>query len=327
MKSKKFIIKRNERFINLQVILKNNLSLFILITILLLFSFCKDSSSNKKSHKIKDLPNNVEHLLFQSDFIGEQNIIVSLPKDYNSTDRALKDKKYPLLILFSGRGEAIRSNYEGALGWVQYYSLPKTLNAIRRGQVTKNDFFELVTDEMLIKYNNNLEAKPYEEMVIACPKTPDLNYMISLDDKAYDNFISKELIKILEDRYRIDKTKIGVDGVSLGGVYSCYFGLKYPDIFSSWGSIQGATTAFMEIFKALVDKNKEKINKQKINIVTSTDDYLKVNCQKLHQFLENNGIKHRFVMLQGPHDYIFNRGPGAIDMLIFHNDALNYPHN
>jgi hypothetical protein len=27
-------------------------------------------------------------------------------------------------------------------------------------------------------------------------------------------------------------------------------------------------------------------------------------------------------MLTGPHDYVFNRGPGGIEMLLFHDRAL-----
>jgi hypothetical protein len=33
-------------------------------------------------------------------------------------------------------------------------------------------------------------------------------------------------------------------------------------------------------------------------------------------------IAHEFKLLTGPHDYVFNRGPGAVEMLLFHDRAL-----
>ena len=34
------------------------------------------------------------------------------------------------------------------------------------------------------------------------------------------------------------------------------------------------------------------------------------------------GIAHDFADVPGPHDYVFNRGPGSIELLLWHESAL-----
>jgi hypothetical protein len=35
------------------------------------------------------------------------------------------------------------------------------------------------------------------------------------------------------------------------------------------------------------------------------------------------GIAHDFAEVVGPHDYSFNRGPGSIELLLWHDRALS----
>ena len=38
--------------------------------------------------------------------------------------------------------------------------------------------------------------------------------------------------------------------------------------------------------------------------------------------LRARGVAHDVRELAGPHDYVFNRGPGGVEMLLFHDRAL-----
>jgi hypothetical protein len=42
----------------------------------------------------------------------------------------------------------------------------------------------------------------------------------------------------------------------------------------------------------------------------------------LHDLLREHGVDHDLVRLSGPHDYVFNQGPGVISLLTFHDREL-----
>ena len=42
----------------------------------------------------------------------------------------------------------------------------------------------------------------------------------------------------------------------------------------------------------------------------------------LHRELTRAGEPHEHLVVPGPHDYPFNRGPGAIEMLLWHDRQL-----
>ena len=44
--------------------------------------------------------------------------------------------------------------------------------------------------------------------------------------------------------------------------------------------------------------------------------------EALDAALTQRRIPHEFRLLAGPHDYPFNRGPGGVEMLLFHDRAL-----
>jgi len=57
--------------------------------------------------------------------------------------------------------------------------------------------------------------------------------------------------------------------------------------------------------------------------VTSDGDVMATSVERLRGLLVDAHIPVKFSKLSGPHDYIFNQGPGAISLLIFHNDVLS----
>jgi len=102
-----------------------------------------------------------------------------------------------------------------------------------------------------------------------------------------------------------------------------YYGFKYPDVFSSIGAVQGAVGPYLNLYKDLINRNRHKLKDCSIQLVTSDGDYLATSVKNMHRFLLAKKIPHSYYMLTGPHDYIFNQGPGSVALLVFHNDALN----
>jgi hypothetical protein len=59
-----------------------------------------------------------------------------------------------------------------------------------------------------------------------------------------------------------------------------------------------------------------------LRFVTSTEDYYVPALKSVSAALRRAGVEHGLLVAEGPHDYAFNRGPGAYEMLLFHDRVL-----
>jgi enterochelin esterase-like enzyme len=57
-------------------------------------------------------------------------------------------------------------------------------------------------------------------------------------------------------------------------------------------------------------------------LVTSEEDYFLNANRAIAQAMKDAKLPVDFEIVRGPHDYDFNRGPGAIEMLLFHDRVL-----
>ena len=245
-------------------------------------------------------------------------VAVTLPVGYERKSK----KSYPLVVAFGGMGECMKPPRQSALAWLHYYKTDEAILALQNNRLETQDLRGLATPEQLAAFNARLKSRPYEGIILACPSSPPLTPHTRLEIVEYETFIMEELLPALTKRYRVKADKIGVDGVSMGGARSMYYGFKYPGIFASIGSVQGAFGPYLPIYRELLRKNKDLIGKRPIQIVTSDKDTMGPSVEKMHQILVGEGIKHSYLKLTGPHDYIFNQGPGAVALLLFHNQVL-----
>ncbi len=245
-------------------------------------------------------------------------VAVSLPLDYEKSTT----KKYPLVIAFGGAGECIRSPRDGALAWLHYYKTDEAVRALANNRLTPDDFRKLITPPHLNDFNRRLKNRPYGGIILACPSSPLLSPQVGLEFPEYEEYIMNELIPALKSRYRVADARIGIDGVSMGGARAMYYGFKYPEIFSAIGSIQGAFGPYFDVYRHFVEKHSEALKKRSIQLVTSDRDPMAPSVERMHQLLAEHSIAHGYLKLTGPHDYIFNQGPGALELLVFHDRAL-----
>jgi hypothetical protein len=271
------------------------------------------------TEKLEGYRTPAEYLLIKSRYVPSAIAAIGFPVDYGQ-DSA---RTYPLVIAFGGMGECARPPRDGALAWIGYYKADQAVAALKNNKLQASDFRGLASAQEIREFNKRLEAHPYRGVILACPYSPALTAGGRLEDPEYELFIMEELIPALIKHYRVAPGMIGVDGVSMGGTRSMYYGFKYPDIFKSIGSLQGAFGPFMDQYKELVIKNRDLLKQRSIQLVTSDRDYLAPAVKKMHRMLESEGIRHTYLVLGGPHDYIFNQGPGCLALLVFHNQVLN----
>ncbi len=260
-----------------------------------------------------------ECLVLRSRNFSDAVVAVTLPEDYYSSP----NKKYPLVIAFGGAGECAKPPRSGALAWMHYYQTDEAVEALSKNHLAAGNFKGLVSPSRLSEYNAGLKKHPYRGIILACPYSPPLSPLQGLESPNYEKYIVEELIPELERRYRVASGDIGVDGVSMGGSRSMYYGFKYPEVFRSVGSIQGAFGPYFDLYADLVKKNRGTLQERSIQLVTSDGDVMAPAVARMHQLLKANGIPHKYLVLTGPHDYIFNQGPGSIALLVFHDKALH----
>jgi hypothetical protein len=263
-------------------------------------------------------PTPAAYLMFQSSAYPDALAAVSLPIGYHRDEAA----SYPAVIAFGGAGECSRPPRTGALAWLGFYKSGEAAQALNRGQLRKDDFRGLVTPGQLAEFNQRLQHTQYGGVILVCPYSPPLRPGERFEDPAYETFIMDELIPELKRRYRVARGGgFGVDGVSMGGSRSLYYGFKYPETFHSIGALQGAFGPYLDTYEELIRENHDILRERSIQLVTSDGDYLAPSVRKMHGLLSEYGIPHQFRVLSGPHDYIFNQGPGSLALLTFHSEA------
>jgi hypothetical protein len=253
--------------------------------------------------------------------VGRMQVVVVVP--------AWKpgDPKFPVLITMHGRGESFKGPARGARGWVDDYWLPLALDRLAAPPLTNKDFHGFSDDERLSRLNESLKQKPYRGLIVVCPFTPD----ILAGDRPFDAarplaaFLVDELLpRVYRETPALGTpSATGIDGVSLGGRASLLVGFDRPKAFGAIATLQAAfdSADAPELGRRAVHALAEN-PKVHLRLLTSDGDYFLRANRSISQAFQAASVSHELVIVPGPHDYEFNRGPGVYEMLVFHDRAL-----
>jgi iron(III)-salmochelin esterase len=252
--------------------------------------------------------------------IGPMSAVVVLPE-------RRPDERFPILLTFHGMGEARKGPEKGARGWIDDYGLLKAIDRLRHPPLTAHDLEGFADPERLAKLNAALGRDPYRGLVIANSYTPDMLRGEEPFSKIppLANFALDELLA----RARRETPALGtpqttgIDGISLGGRAALSIALRHPEAFAAAGGLQPAfdlenVSAFTE--RALVARQKNPA--LSFRFLTSDGDYFLGPTRAISAAMRHVGIVHELVVVPGPHDYPFNRGPAVYEMLLYHDRAL-----
>lgn len=234
-------------------------------------------------------------------------------------------RRYPVLIALHGRGEAVRGPEAGAYGWVRDYHLLKHLEALGRGVLRPEDFQSFVATERLAAFNEALRARPYEGLIVVCPHTPDVLRPPAPFEAAapFGRWLVETLVPKVLAECPAEASAVGIDGVSLGGRVALLAGLSAPSTFRSVGTLQPAFQAAEA--EALAVRAKAYLAARpegKLRLLTSEGDPFREAVGAIHQAWQAAGLRHEHRVALGPHNYDFNRGPGGLEMLLWHDRVL-----
>jgi len=235
------------------------------------------------------------------------------------------DEKLPVLFALHGRGEANKGPELGVMGWPRDYALLRAIERVCMPPLTSTDYEGFFDPKRLADTNADLEKSPFRGMVVVCPYSPDVDLRKPAQLRAYGDYLVGSVLPRVKKELPVLGTpaSTGIDGVSLGGALALRIGLGNPELFGAVGSLQAAigedqVTDFTELAKSARARNAS----LQLRLLTSTEDYFKSAITHASQAWRSAGVAHDFAVVPGPHDYPFNRGPGAIEMLLWHDRRL-----
>ncbi len=232
------------------------------------------------------------------------------------------NQKLPVVIALHGRGEAVKGPEEGVWGWPRDYGLATAFERLLSPPLTERDFQGFVTPSHLGLRNNALRERPFGGLIVVCPYFPDKDPASDFT-KLYARFLVDELVPRIARELPADTSRLGIDGVSLGGAVALRVGLSHPQLFRSVGAIQPAIQARqVDELVALAAGAKISQPDLRLRVMTSEGDYFRTAIEAYDRALDAKSIAHEFLLARGPHDYPFNRGPGSIELLFWHERAL-----
>ena len=238
------------------------------------------------------------------------------------------DEKLPVLIALHGRGEASKGPVEGVMGWPRDYALLRAIDRICSPPLTSADYEGFFDPARLAATNASLATTPFKGLVVVCPYLPDVDLRKPSLIKDYGRYLLETVMPRVRAELPVlpEASACGIDGVSLGGAVALRVGLGNPGAFGAVGSLQAAlgedqVSEFTELAKAARAKNAA----LKLRLLTSKEDYFRSAISHASSAWKSAGIEHDFADVPGPHDYPFNRGPGAIEMLLWHDRMLARP--
>ncbi len=253
---------------------------------------------------------------------GPTEVVISVPAAPTA------DSRFPVLVAFHGREQTIRASHWGARAWLDDYRLGRAMERLARPPLEPADFESLVAEERLAQLNRALQAQPYAGLIVVCPYLPDVlaGPDAFREGRALADFVVDRLLPRVRARTPAlaEPAATGVDGVSLGGRAALLVGLSRPQAFGSVGSLQAALGAaeverFAELGAAALRQNPA----LQLRLVTSREDAFVAPHQALSAALLARGAPHALLLARGAHGPAFTRGPGALEMLLFHGRVLH----
>ncbi|HVY48045.1 MAG TPA: alpha/beta hydrolase-fold protein [Minicystis sp.] len=229
----------------------------------------------------------------------------------------------PLLVALHGRGESGNGLQIGARAWPEEYELARLDRRLAAPPLVAADALDLETPERLAKINAALAANPYESMTIACPYAPYQAAAGSSEVLPFSRFLVDVLLPRARAKSgcRAPRERTGIDGVSMGGRIALLVGLSRPDVFGVVGALQPAVKADEAEMWSKMAQAAMKERPLKLRLLTSEQDVFREPVEAIAKRLEADGVPHELLIVPGEHGYTFNRGPGSLEMLLWHDRA------
>jgi enterochelin esterase-like enzyme len=236
-------------------------------------------------------------------------------------------QRVPLLVLLHGLGETSNET-AGVRAWTDRYGLLSSHMRLSRPPVAPESKRGDLSEERVRQINIDLAARPFDgRIVIACPFTPNVSRLPD-PPRALDRFaawMADVLLPEVRNRTPAGDTPdaTGLDGCSMGGFVGLEVFLRKPALFGTWGGVQSALgEANAPRWADRMAQALKTAGPRRLHIETSRGDPFYAANVALSRELKQRGVAHDFLVLPGPHDQLWLREAGTLEMLLWHDRAL-----
>jgi len=242
--------------------------------------------------------------------------------------RADETEPLPLLVLFHGLAETSRESL-GIRAWFDRYGLPEAYARLSAPPVERTLPRErYLTDERLLELNQELHERPFPDVAMVCPFTPNVfkqHPSAPVLDR-YADYIEQTVLPAVRAATPVltGPGHCGVSGVSLGGYVALELFLRKPESFAALSGVQpalsvAAVESYLRRFAALPSLDVPR----RLQFLTSTLDPFRDASLRLARRLVERGLTVTSSCPVGPHDQRFLREVGTLEMLLFQARALH----
>jgi len=193
--------------------------------------------------------------------------------------------------------------------------------------VSAGDYRGFVRESHLAYVNERLRNERFRGLMVVTPYVPDLSRQpVGAPRVAeYADWLAGPMLEAVRERFEgaaRTRAGTGIDGVSLGGRVALEAGFSHPEAFGAVGGLQPAIRGAEEGLARLAVEA-ARAHPQRVRLLTSDEDRVSlVATRRLSSELAERRLTHTLTLVPGPHGYAFNRGPAALEMLLFHDRAL-----
>lgn len=230
----------------------------------------------------------------------------------------------PVVVALHGRGET-RSLDIGARGFRDFYGVDRVDGRLRAPPITREDLLGFTNAARLAQINASLAAEPYRGVVLVCPFAPDLRDRSPSGAEPFGRFVTGVLLPKAREAAgaRAAAERTGIDGVSMGGRLALWIGFRFPEMFGAVGAMQPALRVEeADRVAALAAEARAKNPKLRIRLLSSEEDPFLAAVRAASAKMREAGVEHDLVVVPGPHNYEWNKGPGCAEMLLWQERAL-----
>ena len=241
--------------------------------------------------------------------------------------RVAETEALPLVVLFHGLGET-GSEALGIRAWFDRYGLPQAYARLSSPPVERILARErYLTDARLQELNQELSARPFPDLALVCPFTPNVfkqQPSAPFLDR-YADYVEQALLPAVRAATPIlaGTEHVGVAGVSLGGYVALEVFLRKSRLFIALGCVQPALgVAAVESYAARLAALKT-ATEPGIQLLTSSLDPFREATLRLAKRLAALRVNASSICPAGPHDQRFLQELGTLEMLLFQARALH----
>ncbi|MEI9938022.1 MAG: alpha/beta hydrolase-fold protein [Pseudomonadota bacterium] len=241
--------------------------------------------------------------------------------------RVPETEALPLVVLFHGLGET-GSEALGIRAWYERYGLPQAYARLSSPPVERTLPRErYLTDARLLELNRELAARPFLDLALVCPFTPNVfeRHPSAPFLDRYADYVEQQLLPAVRAATPTPagRAHFGVAGVSLGGYVALEIFLRKPRLFSTLSCVQPAlSSAAAEHYAKDLSELSAAEGAPAIQLMTSSFDPFRDATLRLAKRLSERGVSATVASPTGPHDQRFLREVATLEMLLFQARAL-----